>query len=52
MIAQTSYEGIHRGRFLDYAPTDRPISLLLAVVMPFRDGLMAIRRHVVQRLRE
>ena len=44
MIAQTRYQGIHRGRFLDYAPTGRPISLPLAVVIPFQDGLMAGER--------
>jgi hypothetical protein len=44
MIAQTRYEGVHRGQFLDYAPTDRPIRFPLAVVIPFRDGLMAGER--------
>jgi hypothetical protein len=44
MIAQTRYHGIHRGRFLDYEPTGKPISLPLAVVIPFRDGLMAGER--------
>lgn len=44
MIAQTRYAGIHRGRFLDYASSGRPISLPLAVVIPFRDGLMAGER--------
>ena len=44
MIAQTRYHGIHRGRFLDYEPSGKPISLPLAVVIPFRDGLMAGER--------
>ena len=44
MIAQTWYEGAHRGQFLDYAPTGRPIRFPLAVVIPFRDGLMAGER--------
>jgi steroid delta-isomerase-like uncharacterized protein len=44
MIAETWYQGVHRGRFLDYAPTGRPIRFPLAVVIPFRDGLMAGER--------
>jgi steroid delta-isomerase-like uncharacterized protein len=44
MIAQTRYQGVHRGRFLDYAPTGRPVDLPLAVVIPFRDGLMVGER--------
>jgi steroid delta-isomerase-like uncharacterized protein len=44
MIAQTTYQGIHRGRFLDHAPTGRPVNFPLAVVIPFRDGLMAGER--------
>ena len=44
MIAQTRYHGIHRGRFIDYEPTGKPIDLPLAVVIPFRDGLMAGER--------
>jgi steroid delta-isomerase-like uncharacterized protein len=44
MIAETWYQGIHRGPFLDYAPTGRPIRFPLAVVIPFRDGLMAGER--------
>jgi len=44
MIAETWYHGIHRGRFLDHAPTGWPIKFPLAVVIPFRDGLMAGER--------
>jgi hypothetical protein len=44
MIAETWYQGIHRGRFLDYEPTGGPIRFPLAVVGPFRDGLMAAER--------
>jgi len=44
MIAQTRYQGIHRGRFLHYEPTGKPIILPLAVVIQFRDGLMAGER--------
>lgn len=44
MIAQTAYQRIHRGRFLDHAPTGRPINFPLAVVIPFRDGLVAGER--------
>ena len=44
MIAQARYQGVHRGRFLDYAPSGRPVDLPLAVVIPFRDGLMAGER--------
>jgi steroid delta-isomerase-like uncharacterized protein len=44
MIAQTWYQGVHRGQFLDYAPSGRPIRFPLAVVIPFRDGLMAGER--------
>ena len=44
MIAQTRYQGTHRGRFLDYPPTGKRVDLPLAVVIPFRDGLMAGER--------
>jgi predicted ester cyclase len=44
MVAQTRYQGTHRSRFLDYAPTGRPINFPLAVVIPFRGGLMAGER--------
>jgi predicted ester cyclase len=44
MIAETWYQGIHRGPFFDYAPTGRPIRFPLVVVIPFRDGLMAGER--------
>jgi steroid delta-isomerase-like uncharacterized protein len=44
MIAETWYQGIHRGRFLDCERTGRPIRFPLAVVIPFRDGLMAGER--------
>jgi predicted ester cyclase len=44
MIAQTRYQGTHRGGFLDYASTGRTISFPLAVVIPFRGGLMAGER--------
>ena len=44
MIAQTRYQGTHRGRFLDYEPTGKPVDLPLAVVIRFRDGLMAGER--------
>jgi hypothetical protein len=37
MIAQTRYQGTHRSRFVNYAPTGRPISFPLAVVIPFRE---------------
>jgi hypothetical protein len=54
MIAQTWYEGVHRGQFLDYAPTDRPIRFPLAVrdTVPRRsDGrrtLLLRSRHSAQ----
>ncbi|HVZ06575.1 ester cyclase [Rhodopila sp.] len=44
MIAETEYHGVHRGRFLDHPPTGRAIRFPLAVVIPFRDGLMAGER--------
>jgi predicted ester cyclase len=44
MIAQTWYQGVHRGRFLDYEPTGLRVRFPLAVVIPFRDGLMAGER--------
>ena len=44
MIAQARYQVVHRGRFLDYSPSGRPVDLPLAVVIPFRDGLMAGER--------
>ncbi len=44
MIAQTWYQGVHNGRFLDYEPTGRRVRFPLAVVIPFRDGLMAGER--------
>ncbi|PZR93141.1 MAG: hypothetical protein DLM68_01370 [Hyphomicrobiales bacterium] len=40
MIAETQYSGIHQGDFLGHAPTGRTIKFPLAVVIPFRDGLM------------
>jgi hypothetical protein len=54
MIAQTWYEDVHRGQFLDYAPTDRPIRFPLAVrdTVPRRsDGrrtLLLRSRHSAQ----
>lgn len=44
MIAETWYNGIHKGPFLDHPATGRPIRFPLAVVIPFRDGLMAGER--------
>ena len=44
MIAETQYHGIHQGEFLGHAPTGRIIKFPLAVVIPFRDGLMAGER--------
>jgi hypothetical protein len=44
MIAQTTYQGSHRGRFLDH-PQPAGRSTSRAVVIPFRDGLMAGERY-------
>ena len=44
MIAQTMYQGSHRGRFLDH-PQPPGRSTSRAVVIPFRDGLMAGERY-------
>jgi steroid delta-isomerase-like uncharacterized protein len=44
MIAETQYLGVHRGEFLGHRPTGRTIKFPLAVVIPFRDGLMAGER--------
>jgi steroid delta-isomerase-like uncharacterized protein len=44
MIAETWYHGVHRGPFLDHPPTGRRIDFRLAVIIPFRDGLMAGER--------
>src|SRR5271155_960238 len=41
---RTRFAGLCRSRFLDYEPTGRPIRFPLAVVIPFRDGLMAGER--------
>lgn len=44
MIAETHYRGVHRGEFIGRAATGRPVDFPLAVVIPFRDGLMAGER--------
>ena len=35
---------MHRGAFLGIAPTNQPIDLKLAVIITFKDGLMASER--------
>jgi steroid delta-isomerase-like uncharacterized protein len=44
MIAETWYEGTHQGTFLDHPASGRAVKFPLAVVIPFRDGLMAGER--------
>jgi steroid delta-isomerase-like uncharacterized protein len=44
MIAETWYHGIHQGTFLDHPPSGRTVKFPLAVVIPFRDGLIAGER--------
>jgi len=44
MIAQTWYHGAHHGRFLGHEPIGWPVRFPLAMVIPFRDGLMAGER--------
>ena len=44
MIAEALYTGIHRGEFLGIPPTGRTISLPVAVIIGFRDGLMSGER--------
>ncbi len=44
MIAETRYQGTHIGEFLGIPATGRPIDFSLAVIITFRDGLMAGER--------
>ena len=44
LIAETRYQGTHIGEFLGIPATGRPIDFSLAVIITFRDGLMAGER--------
>jgi len=44
VFSEARYEGIHQGEFLGIAPTGRPVSIKLAVLITFKDGLMAGER--------
>lgn len=44
VISEARYEGVHVGEFLGIAPTNKPIDLKLAVIITFKDGLMAGER--------
>ena len=44
MIAETHYQGTHVGEFLGIPATGKPIDFPLAVVITFRDGLLAGER--------
>jgi steroid delta-isomerase-like uncharacterized protein len=44
VISEARYVGIHRGEFLGIAPTMRPISLSLAVIITFNGDLMGGER--------
>jgi len=44
LIAETHYQGTHIGEFLGIPATGKPIDFPLAVIITFRDGLMAGER--------
>lgn len=44
VISEARYEGVHVGEFLGIAATNKPIDLKLAVIITFKDGLMAGER--------
>jgi steroid delta-isomerase-like uncharacterized protein len=43
-VAETTWRGSHVGAFAGVAPTGRPVEVSVAVVVEFRDGLMAGER--------
>lgn len=49
LVAEARYLGRHVGPFCGVAPTQRPVDLRLAVVIGFRDGLMAGERFYYDR---
>ncbi|CAM5197999.1 hypothetical protein CDEF62S_03147 [Castellaniella defragrans] len=44
VFSEARYEGVHQGEFLGIAPTHRAISIKLAVLITFKNGLMAGER--------
>jgi len=50
-VAETTWRGSHIGEFLAIAPTGRTVELAVAVVIDFRDGLMAGERFYWDRAR-
>jgi predicted ester cyclase len=50
VVAEGTFFGHHRGAFLDNPPTGRSISFRFAVVVTFRDGLMAGEKFYYDRL--